>query len=185
MATLKKGEVDGAALTLDEMTGEGVAASAVLVFDVSLGADVVLARTAYKSLAELKGKAIAVEGGALMLSRLLDKAGVLQTQVTVVSFTVDKHQQAWRDPAIDVLITYEPTATQLELQGAQQIFDSRHIPNTIFDVLAMCPEAATLHKEALRGLLHGFFAPSNSCVTIRWTQPTVCPAMRDCLLRIC
>lgn len=77
LARLAAGEVDGAALTLDEVLRareQGLPLMMVLVFDVSVGADVVMARPEIRTLADLKGRGIGYESsgtGALMLHKLL------------------------------------------------------------------------------------------------------------------
>ncbi|MCK5188995.1 MAG: ABC transporter substrate-binding protein, partial [Methylococcales bacterium] len=58
---LSTGQVDGAALTLDEVLlarDKGIPLTIVLVFDISAGADMVLSRAKINSLSELKGKRI-------------------------------------------------------------------------------------------------------------------------------
>jgi len=163
MNALVAGEVDGAALTLDEVLrarAKGIQLSIVLVFDVSAGADVVLVRPDIQTLAELEGKRIGVEQsalGALMLHKLLAKAGLPISSVTQVAITGDAHQNFWHDEQLDAIITYEPTSTRLEAEGARRIFDSRDIPDTIFDVLAVKSDVISEKKQALCALVDGHF----------------------------
>ena len=64
---------------------------------------------------------------------------------------------AWRSGQLDALITYDPTATRLRSEDARIIYDSRDMPDTIFDVLAVRPEAATRHQKTLKALVAGHF----------------------------
>lgn len=160
---LAAGKADGAALTLDEMLRgreRGLPLMAVLVFDISLGADVLLARPSIETLAQLRGKRIGFEPsgvGALMLHKALAAAGLGPDDVQTLPVTVDRHLQTWRSGEIDALITFEPVASHAQAEGARRLFDSSHIPNTIFDVLAVTPAAAKRHPDALRQLVAAHF----------------------------
>jgi NitT/TauT family transport system substrate-binding protein len=45
--------------------------------------------------------------------------------------------EAWRRNEVDAVITYEPMATIFMREGARNLFDSRQMPDTIIDVLAV------------------------------------------------
>lgn len=163
LQALRDSRVDGAALTLDEtlrLRAEGMALTIVLVFDVSVGADQVLGQPGITRLADLAGKRIGVERsalGALMLHQALAAARLDIGQVKPVPLAIDRHLSAWRAGQIDAVVTYEPIAGQLVQQGAQRLFDSRKIPNTIFDVLAIKTDALPARATAIRALLAGHF----------------------------
>lgn len=166
MLAIEAGSVDAAALTLDEtlrVLDRGVPVKVALVFNVSSGADVVLARGGLRTLADLAGKRIGVEDsavGALMLQQLLARAGLSETQVRVIPLTIDRHAQAWRSQAVDALVTYEPVAGELRRLDAHVIFDSTAIPDTIFDVLAVRADRLEHHRgkdEGLRALITAHF----------------------------
>lgn len=160
---LTAGKVDGAALTLDEvlrLRADGEPLTVGLVFDVSAGADVVLARPGIETLADLAGKRIAAERsglGALMLHKVLEAAGLPLQAVTAVSLSVDDHLTAWLEGRIDAAITFEPFASRLREQGAHPLFDSRQMPATIIDVLALRESALRPHAAALTSLVAGHF----------------------------
>lgn len=163
---VRDGVVDGAALTLHEvlrLRSEGIALSVVLVLDVSAGADVVMARPGIRLLADLRGKRVGVEYagyGAFMLYKVCEAAGVEVSSVAVVPMTIDHHLAAWRGKEVDAVITYEPVATRIEALGGRRIFDSRQIPGTIVDVLAIRQEALGSQGESLRMLVLGHFKAS-------------------------
>ncbi|MDT8281832.1 MAG: ABC transporter substrate-binding protein [Gammaproteobacteria bacterium] len=160
---LVAGQVDGAALTLDEVLrarAQGIQLSIVLVFDISAGADVVLATSEIQKLADLAGKRIGVEQtalGALILHKLLTRAELPLSAITQVPITADGHQRTWHNKQLDVIITYEPISTRLEAEGARRIFDSRDIFDTILDVLAVKPDAIKQKKDALDALVAAHF----------------------------
>lgn len=168
MQAIADGRADGAALTLDEVLrvrADGVPLSVVLVFDISAGADVLLARPGIESLAGLKGRRIGFEQGAvgtLMLDHALREAGLAAGEVVQVPLPFDRHEAAWREGALDALITFEPVAGRLVGAGARALFDSSSLPDTIVDVLAIRTNLLDAGGEAarhlvsahLRGLVH-------------------------------
>lgn len=164
LEALVQGKVQGAALTMDEMLrarAAGQALTAVLVFNVSAGADMLVARPGLKTLAELKGKRIGYEPssvGDLLLSEILALAQLDKQDVTVMPMTVDTHLHAWEGRLVDALISYEPVGSQLVQRGGIKLFDSRQTPNMIVDVLAMRTDVLDRsHDKALRHLIAGHF----------------------------
>lgn len=157
---LEQGKIDGAGLTLDEVLRAremGIPLSVLLVCDISAGADVLLVRPDIKTLADLRGRRVGVEDGALgalMLYQVLQSAGLSIDQVKPVSLTVDQHVQAWKRGEIDAVITYEPAAKQILAMGGGRLFDSRQIPDVILDVLAVRTSVLdSAHAAALRQLV--------------------------------
>ncbi|MBJ6725475.1 ABC transporter substrate-binding protein [Geomesophilobacter sediminis] len=160
---LKEGRADAACLTLDEMLrgrGYGIPLTAVTVFDVSAGADAVLAGPGIGELKDLAGRRVAVEEGALgayVLAMLLQQSGLRREQLRVISCPGDTHRDAWQRHEFDAVITYEPTATLLENAGMHRIFDSRRLPGAIVDVLAVRSNLLHSQAAAIKHLLVGYF----------------------------
>jgi NitT/TauT family transport system substrate-binding protein len=160
---LSAGTVDGAGLTLDEALAAravGLDLKIVLVFDYSVGADVLLARPEIGHLAALKGKRIGVEQtgvGALMLDAALKQAGLIAADIKVISLTVDQHLDAYRNGEVDALVTFEPVAGQVAAAGARRLFDSSGIPGSIIDVLALSTKALEANPKTARQLVARYF----------------------------
>lgn len=164
LQALSEGRVDGAALTLDETLKAretGLPLSVVMVFNISAGADMLVARPGIKQLASLKGQRIGFEPssvGELLLAEVLRAGSLTPQDVQRVPLGVDKHREAWQLQQIDAAITYEPVATQLLALGAVKLFDSRQIPNTIVDVLALRREVLdSAHEGAVRHVIAAHF----------------------------
>lgn len=163
MALLREGQAMGAALTLDEVLRgrqDGIDLAVVLVFNISAGADVLIVRPDILRLDHLANKRIGVESsglGALMLRKVLGSAGLQRRDVIVVPLTIDTHQAAWDSGEIDALITFEPVASILLENGATRLFDSRSIPDTIFDVLAIRRDRLREYREAVQHLIAAHF----------------------------
>jgi NitT/TauT family transport system substrate-binding protein len=158
------GRADAACLTLDEVLyarAKGVPLSVITILDISSGADAVVARESIGSITEISGKRIGVElsaVGGLMLTHLLERAGLTRDQVTVVEIAPSEQVEAWQQRAIDVAITYEPTTSLLQREGAGLIFDSRQLPETILDVLAVRSDRISGREGTLRELVASHFA---------------------------
>ncbi len=143
LPVLRRGEVDAAALTLDEVIRarlHGLDLVVVMVFDVSSGGDVLLVEEGIDSLSGLAGKRIGVEIGGvgeLLLDRALARAGLGWDDVIVVDRPAHQHLDAWRNREVNALVSYEPVVSQLRAAGARRLIDSRDFPDLIFDVLAV------------------------------------------------
>lgn len=164
LAALNAGELDAACLTLDETLAAraaGVPLTVVLVFDVSAGADMVLAHPSIESLAGLAGKRIGVEQnsvGELVLEKLLEAARLSRSALIRVNLPVGQQQiEAWQGNKVDAVITYEPAASKLLDLGARRLFDSRQMPDTIFDVLAVRADRIQGNQTALKSLVAAHF----------------------------
>ena len=163
MQAIRDGKAQAAMLTLDEMIrlcSEGFDLRVALIFDISVGADVVIAKPEIQSLSDLAGKTIGYEAGALgalMLHELLTYGLLDRNEVKLVEVNVDEHEQRWKTNQLDALITFEPIATKLVEAGGRRLFDSRQIPDKIFDVLVITAEAAQKHRKTLHKLIKIYF----------------------------
>lgn len=163
LAAMRTGALEVAALTLDEVLSaraDGIPLVVIAVLDMSAGADVVMARPGLPGLSYLAGKRIAVERsavGGLMLAHVLEVAGLDIGRIEVADMPVDQQPAAWRAGRIDAAISYEPTASLLRREGAERVFDSRALPETIFDVLALRRDRERGRGDAIEALLAGHF----------------------------
>ncbi|MCO5761987.1 MAG: ABC transporter substrate-binding protein [Chromatiaceae bacterium] len=163
LQALAAGSVEGAGLTLDEVISaraDNMRLKVVAVLDVSLGADVLIAKSGITALTELRGRRIGVEQtavGAVMLDAVLSQAGLSPGDVQVVYATVDRHRDLFLNDGVDALVTFEPVPSQLAPAGAKRLFDSSVIPGRIVDVLAVREEVIGQSPGALRQLLAGHF----------------------------
>lgn len=151
MRGFRNGLIDAAALTLDEalrLANEGQDLRLVAMLDASAGADAVVAREGIDSLPALRGKTIAVERsavGALMLTRLLQDAGLRPADVNVLNLEASLHLEALTNGRADAAITYQPLADALKKAGFKIIFDSKGLSDQLFDVLVV--RASTLQER--------------------------------------
>ena len=164
MQALRNGQLEAAALTLDEalyLASEGQDLRVVLVFDYSAGADALMARPEISTLAGLRGKRIGVETsavGALMLQAVLEAANLGLQDIVKRPLTANEQVYSYQKGEVDAVIAFEPNLARLRQQGAHVLFDSRAIPGRIMDVLVVRADALPAQAESLQTLLKGYFA---------------------------
>lgn len=155
--------LDVAALTLDEtlvLMQYEPDLRVILVMDVSVGADVLLAKPTILSLAELKGKRVGVENsavGAILLDGALHEAKLSIGDIKFQSIMVNEHVSAYIKGLIDAVVTFEPHKSKIISQGAITLFDSSQIPGRIVDVLITRQSVIDQHKGALQIIVAAHF----------------------------
>jgi len=155
--------IDGMVISLDELFGlavDGFDPRVVLVVDVSHGADAVVGRAGMRTMRDLAGKSIAVEGGALgafVLSRALALSGMQAGDVKVVHLESNEQPSAFEQGRVDAAVTFDPYRTQLLRSGGQTLFDSTRIPGEIVDLVAVRQSVLEERPQAVRALLSGWF----------------------------
>ena len=154
--------IDGMVISLDELFGlavDGLQPRAILVVDVSHGADAVVGRSGMRSMKDLKGKRVAVEGGALgayVLARALAKNGMQPSDVRVVHLESNEQPRAFEKGQVDGAVTFEPYREQLLRSGATTLFDSTQIPGEIVDLVAVRASVLEQQRKETTALLSGW-----------------------------
>lgn len=163
MESFRNQSADISTLTLDEMLAllnDGIKLRVVAVMDISHGGDAVLAHPSIKKLSDIKGKRISTTNiplGMYMLRRLLDKAGVDRKDVTVFPMSENKQIEFYEQGKADVVITFDPVKTKLKKLGANIIFDSRQIPNEIFDIMLVHEDVFLKRRDEVCGVVNSWF----------------------------
>ncbi len=158
------GQLDAGAFTLDEviqLQSQGIDLTLVALLNISSGADVVLVKPNTKPPFIHAEQRIAYEAnqvGQLMLDLLLNHVGLKRDQVRLYPIPVGESQiEAWQQGKVDVVITFEPTASKLKRLGAQIAYTSRDFPQRIFDVLAVRTDRLRQHHETIKNLVKQHF----------------------------
>ncbi|MGR9046304.1 MAG: ABC transporter substrate-binding protein [Gammaproteobacteria bacterium] len=159
----RNGSLDVAGITLDEaltLLQFVPTLKVILVMDLSLGADVLLAKPEIDSLQKLKNKRVGVENtavGAVLLHSALQTAGLSIADIKLRSVTFDRHESVFVDGRVDAIVTFEPVKSKLLALGAIKLFDSGAIPGLIIDVLVTRQETIDHHSDILKALVAGHF----------------------------
>ncbi len=164
---LRNGLLDAATLTLDEtlrLADSGIDVRIIAVLDESTGGDVLMAAPRITSLPMLKDEFVAVEDsavGALLLHRLLQKAGMTRADVRVTNLEVAQHLTALDSGRVAAAVSFEPLAGAMAAAGYRRLFDSSEIPGEILDVLVVRADVLQQRPEAVDALLRAWYAGLN------------------------
>jgi NitT/TauT family transport system substrate-binding protein len=153
MDAFSAGKLDAVAMANGDtlVTGAGGAKSVMVVLtDYSNGNDMIVAKPGIKSTADLKGKKVAVEQGLvehLLLLNGLKKAGLKESDVTLVNAKTNEMPQMLASPDIAAVGAWQPVAGQAmkAVPGSHPVFTSANQPGLIYDVIAATPASAKAH----------------------------------------
>lgn len=159
----RNGVVDAATVPLPEalrFEDMGQRPRVVLILDASLGADCLVARPEMESLAALKGRRVAFNGGAAeqhLVRRLVEDA-------REVVLPTETQETALRRNKVDAVLASGGACERLlALPGTHRLFDSARPPGELVDVLVVRQDALEAHAEQVDTLLRGWFAALAHC----------------------
>lgn len=164
MAAAAAGELDGSASTVDEIMkyrSKDVCFKSVYALDDSHGGDGVLAPKDVKSLADLKGKEVAMNEGSVSqfwFNILLKQAGLTEKDVKITNMTADDAAAAFMADRIPVAVTWEPHLTLAKkADKGQVLIDSSKTPGLIVDVVAVNCDFIQKNPKDIEALVTGLY----------------------------
>jgi len=124
----------------------------ILINDYSNGNDMIVAKPGIKSLKDLKGKKIGVEVGFvdhLLLLNGLEKAGMKESDVTLVNTKTNETPQVLASGDVDAIGAWQPSSGQAMklVAGSTAVYTSAEEPGLIYDVLAVNPASLSSRRE--------------------------------------
>ena len=154
MDAFSAGKIDAVTMTNGDalVTGSAGGKSVMIMLtDYSNGNDMIVAKPGIKSLKDLKGKKVAVEEGLVEHLLLLDglkKAGMKESDVKLVNAKTNEMPQVLATGDVSAIGAWQPIAGQAmkALPGSRPVYTSANEPGLIYDVLAVNPASAKLHK---------------------------------------
>jgi NitT/TauT family transport system substrate-binding protein len=164
IAAFREGKVDIDMQTLDDairLSAAGRDMRVVVFTDYSYGGDGIVARQGINSIAELKGKTVGVEVGTVghfSLLKALEKAGLDEKDITIVSIPAWEIKEGFLAGKIDAGVTWEPylTATATEGKG-KVIITSRDYPETIVTTMAVNKDLIDKRREDVQKIVTAYF----------------------------
>ncbi len=164
-SALAANRIQGFASTVDThvMTvAAGIPVVQVLALDDSYGGDGVVAKKAFKSLKDLKGKKVALEtgGGAsyFWFQYLLKQQGMKLSDVNVQNMSAGDAGAAFVAGKIDAAVTWEPWLSKAKATTFGQVLvSSTDTPGIIVDTLAFRKDFVTQYPDAVRGITQAWF----------------------------
>ncbi|MFA5125039.1 MAG: ABC transporter substrate-binding protein [Patescibacteria group bacterium] len=130
------------------------------VTDYSNGGDGIVARKSIVSIADLKGKKVAVEQGSLsekLLFYALEKNNLKLQDVQRVSLPAAEAAQAFIRGEVDAVVTYDPGLSEAVAAGGVKIFSTALAPGLIIDVGVMRQDFIDSEPEKVKAVLRAYF----------------------------
>lgn len=168
---LSSGAIDANSQTLNDTLSAvsgGAQLKIVLTNDNSTGNDKIIARSGINSVADLKGKKVAVEEGTVdhyLLLLALEGANLTQNDIQLVPMLTDAAATAFVNGEVDAVGVFAPfTSTALELQGSRAVASSAEFPGAIPDHLVVSNEMVSDRPDDTQKLVDTWFD------TIAWIR---------------
>jgi NitT/TauT family transport system substrate-binding protein len=155
MDAFAAGKVDAVTMTNGDalVTGaNGGKSKFILMTDYSNGNDMIVAKKGINSVKDLKGKKIGLELTLvehLLLLKGLEKAGLKQSDITLVNVPTNETPQTFASGQVDAIGAWYPVSYQAlkAVPGSKAIWTSADAPGLIYDVLAVSPQSLAVRKE--------------------------------------
>ncbi len=161
---LSAGQLDANAQTLND-TISPIAAGAdlvvVLTNDNSTGNDKIIVRDGINSIADLKGKKVAVEEGTVdhfLLLLGLQKAGLTQKDILFQPLETGQAAAAFVAGKVDAVGVFAPFTTQAQKRaGSRELFSSKDFPGAISDHLVFNRKFVNEHPAQVQAVVDSWF----------------------------
>jgi NitT/TauT family transport system substrate-binding protein len=149
MDAFAAGKIDGVTVTNGDalvMASGGAKNVMILLTDYSNGNDMIVGKPGIKSLKDLKGKKIGLETGFvehLLLLNGLEKAGMKESDVTIVNTKTNETAQALASGDLAAIGAWQPNSGEAmkRVPGAKPIYTSANEPGLIYDVITVSPSS--------------------------------------------
>lgn len=165
MEALAAGQIDGNCQTLnDTISFAGGAVNgevAVLVNDNSAGNDKIIVAEEINSVADLKGKQVAIEEGVVddyLLSLALAREGMSRDDVEIVPLETGDAAAAFAAGQADAVGAFPPYwLMALEREGSKSLIDSSEFPGAIPDLLVMSQTIIDERPDEVQAIVNTWF----------------------------
>lgn len=129
----------------------------VVAVDDSDGGDGIVAKKDITSIADLKGKKVAVDKGSVSefyLNDLLVKAGMKESELNIVNMTAADAGSAFVSGRVDAAVTWQPWLSRGETTSfGHLLIDSSKAPGLITDVLIAKADWIKAHPKEVAGIV--------------------------------
>jgi NitT/TauT family transport system substrate-binding protein len=154
MDAFTAGKIDAVLMTNGDtlVTGAGGGKGVmILITDYSNGNDMIVAKPGIKTLADLKGKKIAVEVGLvehLLLRAGMKKLGMKAGDIEIVNAKTNEMPQVFASKDIAAVGAWQPVVGEAlkGVPGSKAIYTSAEEPGLIYDVLTVNPASLSARR---------------------------------------
>jgi NitT/TauT family transport system substrate-binding protein len=169
ITALSDGKIDANGQTLVDTISEvlkGTDLVVVMTTDNSTGNDAIIVSDKIKTVADLKGKKVAVEAGTtdhFLLAHGLKKAGVEMKDIQLVSMETQLATGAFANGQVDAVAAYAPFISKaMKRPGSRILFSSKDFPGAISDHLVVSRKLVNEHPEKVQAMVNSWFATLNN-----------------------
>lgn len=163
LIALKAGRLDATATTVDTIAAaaaRGTPLVQVTGVDASNGGDGIIATKDIKSVADMRGKPVAVHQGTIeefFLAYVLDKNGMTLDDVKINNLKPDDAGAAFAAGKVPVAVTYEPWLSRAKQNpNGQVLVSTKDFPDLIVDTLAFSREYTEKHPASVKAFLAAY-----------------------------
>lgn len=168
LAAFARGDIEVDMRTVGEHQGrprdENTPGVIIGTIDESLGGDGVIVDDTIKSVADMKGKTVAVEPNIparLLLQLELKKAGMSLSDVSIRDIATADTVAVFSDASVPVVATYEPFMSQavknLPDRKGRILISSKDYPGIIIDIITARKDDLAANPEKYRKFLRGIY----------------------------
>jgi NitT/TauT family transport system substrate-binding protein len=161
---LAAGRLEGMASTVDAFARQqsnGVAAVEVFPIDASVGGDGILAANTITTVADLKGKTVAVNQGSVsewFLAQVLQKNGLSLKDVKEQNMKSGEAGAAFVAKRVDVAVTWEPWLTKAKARTDGHILvSSKEYPDLIMDSFAFRKDFIQKYPDTVKDFMKAYY----------------------------
>lgn len=154
LSAFAAGKLDGVMVTNGDNlvnASSGSRGIIILATDYSNGNDMIIGKKGINSLADLKGKTVAVEKGLvdhLLLNTALAKNSIAPDSITLLNAPTNEMPQVLASGKVDAVAVWQPVAGQAlkAVAGSRVLYTSADAPGLIYDTLAVAPSSLAQHR---------------------------------------
>src|SRR3989441_10870700 len=161
---LTAGRLEGMASTVDAFARQqsnGVPAVEVFPIDASVGGDGILAKNTIKTVADLKGKNVAVNQGSVsewFLAQVLKVNGLSLKDVTEKNMKSGEAGAAFVAGKVDVAVTWEPWLSKAKARTDGHILvSSKQYPDLIMDSFAFRKDFIQKYPDTVKAFMKAYY----------------------------
>jgi NitT/TauT family transport system substrate-binding protein len=161
---LTAGRLEGMASTVDAFARQqsnGVPAIEVFPIDASVGGDGILAKNTIQSVADLKGKTVAVNQGSVsewFLAQVLKDKGLSLSDVKEQNMKSGEAGAAFVASKVDVAVTWEPWLSKAKTRTDGHILvSSKEYPDLIMDSFAFRKDFIQKYPDTVKDFMKAYY----------------------------
>ncbi|HIK05299.1 MAG TPA: ABC transporter substrate-binding protein [Trichormus sp. M33_DOE_039] len=136
----------------------------VMVVNESTGADVVVAQSEIKTVADLKGKKLGANLGGfseVFVTEMLKKANLTSDDVNLVKLEASEIPQRLKNNVIQAGHTWQPHLSEAMKSGGHILFTSKQTPGLILDLIVFRKEIIRDRPEDVRAFVRAWLQAVN------------------------